>query len=81
MKIVIPKFFLFIMMTIATSYCAAAADNSITLATKVEPSLDNEERATTTNEGFALSSSSSSLLAESYPRVQKRIHKNILESL
>ena len=67
MKIDIPKFLLYVMMTTAT---AVAADSSSTLATKVDIEeekkslLNNKERATTTTtipEGFAASSSLSSL--------------------
>ena len=67
MKINIPKFVLFVMMTTAT---AVAADSSSTLATKVDIEeekkslLNNKERATTTTtipEGFAASSSLSLL--------------------
>ena len=47
MKIAIPKFFVFVIMTIATSSCAAAVESSNALTTKVEPSLDNEDKRAT----------------------------------
>ena len=72
MKIDIPKFLLYVMLTSAT---AVVADNSSTLATKVDIEekkkllLNNKERATTTTEGFTASSS----LVEVYGAIQDSV--------
>ena len=69
MKIAIPKFFVFVIMTIATSSCAAAVESSNTLTTKVEPSLDNEDKRAT------ITKASSSLALSGAPRKLSKSNK------